>query len=44
MKDRKKEHLEIVIGRDVSHSYNYWDDFILLHDALPEINMDEIDL
>ncbi|KAA0013362.1 MAG: type 2 isopentenyl-diphosphate Delta-isomerase [Thermoplasmata archaeon] len=43
MKNRKKEHLEIVLGEEVSHSYNYWDDFILLHNALPEINMDEID-
>ncbi len=44
MKDRKKEHVEIVRSKDVSHSYNYWDDFMLLHDALPEINMDEIDM
>ena len=43
MKDRKKEHIEIVIGKDVSHSYNYWDDFLLIHNALPEINMEEID-
>ena len=43
MKDRKKEHLEIVVGKDVQHSYNYWDDFMLLHNALPEINMDEVD-
>jgi len=44
MKDRKKEHLKIVIGEDVKHSYNYWDDFMLVHDALPEINMEEIDI
>ena len=43
MKDRKKEHLEIVIGKDVYHSYNYWDDFTLLHNALPEMDMDELD-
>ncbi len=43
MKDRKKEHIEITVGRDVQHSYNYWDDFILIHNALPEINIDEID-
>ncbi|MCD6330762.1 MAG: type 2 isopentenyl-diphosphate Delta-isomerase [Thermoplasmata archaeon] len=43
MQNRKKEHIEIVKGKEVSHSYNYWDDFILVHNALPEINMDEID-
>ncbi len=43
MKDRKKEHIEIVKGKEVSHSYNYWDDFALLHNALPEIDMNEID-
>ena len=44
MKGRKKEHLEIVLKENVMHSYNYWDDFILLHNALPEVDMDEIDL
>jgi len=43
MKDRKKEHLEIVVGKDVQHSYNYWDDFMLLHNALPEVDIDELD-
>jgi len=41
MKDRKKEHIEIVVGKDVMHSYNYWDDFILIHDALPEVEFDK---
>ncbi len=44
MKGRKKEHLEIVLKENVMHSYNYWDDFVLLHNALPEVDMDEIDL
>ncbi len=43
MKNRKKEHLEIIISKDVSHSYNYWDEFFFVHNALPEIDMDEID-
>jgi len=43
MKDRKKEHLEIVVNKEVQHSYNYWDDFILLHNALPEMDMRDID-
>ncbi len=43
MKERKKEHIEIVANEDVNHSYNYWDDFMLIHDALPEIDIDKID-
>jgi len=43
MKDRKKEHVDIVMEKNVSHSYNYWDDFLLVHDALPEIDLNEID-
>ena len=43
MKDRKKEHLEIVVNKEVQHSYNYWDDFILLHNALPEMDIRDID-
>ncbi len=43
MKGRKKEHLEISINENVQGSYNYWDDVTLLHNALPEINMGEID-
>jgi len=43
MKGRKKEHLEISINEDVQCSYNYWDDVTLVHNALPEIDMKEID-
>ena len=41
---RKDEHVRISIEEDVSASYNYWDDVILKHNALPEINKNEIDL
>jgi len=40
---RKKEHIDIVKEQNIKHVRNYWDDFILIHNALPEINMDEID-
>ena len=43
MEERKKEHIDIVRNKKVSHTHNYWDDFMLVHNALPEINMDEID-
>lgn len=41
---RKDEHVRIAIEEDVSASHNFWDDVILTHNALPEINKDEIDL
>ncbi len=41
---RKKEHLEIAVNKNVGARHNYWDDFHLVHNALPEIDMDEISL
>ena len=39
---RKDEHVRIAIEENVKSSYNYWDDVILIHNALPEINKNEI--
>ncbi len=41
---RKDEHVRISIEENVSASHNYWDDVILKHNALPEINKNKIDL
>ncbi|MCX6666735.1 MAG: alpha-hydroxy-acid oxidizing protein, partial [Euryarchaeota archaeon] len=41
---RKDEHVRISLEKDVSAHHNYWDDVKLIHNALPEINKDEIDL
>jgi len=41
---RKDEHVRISIEEDVSSSHNYWDDVTLKHNALPDINKDEINL
>lgn len=42
---RKGEHLSIIAGRDVtSRTRPGWDDIKLIHQALPEIDLDEIDL
>ena len=35
--------MKISLEKDVSTSHNYWDDVILIHNALPEINLDDID-
>ena len=43
MNERKKDHLEISMNEDAGASYNYWDDIEFIHNALPEIDMDEVD-
>ncbi len=40
---RKEEHVNIVLGNDVTSPYNYWDDVELVHNSLPEIDFDIID-
>ncbi|HYM38973.1 MAG TPA: type 2 isopentenyl-diphosphate Delta-isomerase [Thermoplasmata archaeon] len=41
---RKAEHVNIILTEDVSAGYDYWGDVHLLHNALPEIDLDDIDL
>lgn len=41
--NRKREHVEIVSEENVDADYRYWDDIVLVHKALPEIDVDEID-
>lgn len=40
---RKEEHVSIAVKEDVSAHHNYWDGISLVHNALPEINKEEID-
>jgi isopentenyl-diphosphate delta-isomerase len=40
---RKDEHVRISIEKDVAAHHNYWDDVKLTHNALPEVNKDEVD-
>lgn len=42
--NRKEEHLKIPIEYDVQHSVNYFDDIKLIHHAIPEFDLEEIDL
>jgi len=44
IENRKSEHVEICANKPVQASYNYWDDVHFLHQALPEVNKDEIEL
>jgi len=41
---RKIEHLEICLQENVDAQHNYWDDILFEHNALPEVDYDEISL
>jgi len=40
---RKGDHVDICSTEDLSQGYIYWDDVKLVHNPLPEIDLDEID-
>ncbi|MDR0198203.1 MAG: type 2 isopentenyl-diphosphate Delta-isomerase [Methanomassiliicoccaceae archaeon] len=44
MKKRKMEHIEICASGAATAGYCYWDDIRLIHEALPELNADDIDM
>jgi len=44
MKERKADHIEIALTKNVSPDYCYWDDVKLIHEALPEIDMKDVDM
>ncbi len=44
IESRKDEHVKISLEEDVAAHHNYWDDVKLIHNALPEINEEEVDL
>jgi isopentenyl-diphosphate delta-isomerase len=43
IEQRKAEHIQVSLEEDVASAYDYWDDVKLMHDALPEIDLDDID-
>jgi isopentenyl-diphosphate Delta-isomerase len=43
LSDRKAEHVKVVLGKDVEGRYRYWNDIQLVHRALPEIDLEEVD-
>ncbi len=42
--NRKNEHIHIALEKDISSHYNFWEDVKLVHNALPELNKEEVDL
>ncbi|MGA7922764.1 MAG: type 2 isopentenyl-diphosphate Delta-isomerase [Thermoplasmata archaeon] len=43
MSHRKAEHVKVVLGGDVEGRYRYWNDVLLVHNALPEVDFSDID-
>jgi isopentenyl-diphosphate delta-isomerase len=43
IQSRKADHVQICMTKDVKADYDYWDDIQLIHHALPEIGMEDID-
>ncbi len=41
--NRKEDHINICINESITPGHCYWDDVKLVHEALPELDMDEID-
>lgn len=44
IKSRKADHIEICKNEQTAPGYCYWNDVRLVHNALPEINYDDIDM
>jgi isopentenyl-diphosphate delta-isomerase len=40
---RKYDHVVICANEELGSGYEFWDDVKLVHDALPEVDMDDID-
>ena len=41
--ERKADHIDICLNKDVNATQNYWGNVHMLHKALPEVDMSEID-
>jgi len=44
IESRKDEHVRIALEKNVAASHNYWDDVSLTHNALPDLDKEDIDL
>ena len=42
--ERKADHIRICVEERIAPGYCYWDDIRFIHNALPEINADDIDM
>ena len=44
IRSRKADHIKICVEERIAPDHCYWDDVRLVHNAMPEINMDDIDM
>jgi isopentenyl-diphosphate delta-isomerase len=45
IKERKLEHIRIILKEDVSHHVSTWFEYVhLIHNSLPELSLDKIDM
>ncbi|MCK9322899.1 MAG: type 2 isopentenyl-diphosphate Delta-isomerase [Candidatus Methanomethylophilaceae archaeon] len=44
IRERKADHIDICLSERIAPGYCYWDDIKLIHNALPEVNADDIDM
>ena len=44
IRGRKAEHIDICLKERIAPDNCYWDDIRLMHNAMPEIDMDDIDM
>jgi isopentenyl-diphosphate delta-isomerase len=43
IEQRKADHIDLSLRENIVHEYNYWNDVQLVHNALPEVDLEEID-
>ena len=43
IRERKADHINVCMNERIAPGHCYWDDVRLVHNALPEIGMDDID-
>lgn len=43
IQERKSDHIDIVLRNDVTAHRNWWDHVHLVHEALPEVDLDQVD-
>ncbi len=41
---RKKDHVDIILEQDTDAKHNAWDDVQLVHEALPEVDLHDLDI
>ncbi len=44
IENRKEEHIRIAEQKEVTSGHNFWDDITLVHQAIPEVDFDNIDI